>query len=111
MEFKNAIEASGLTDAKLASLKKTHGKLWAVEVENPDGRWPHVFVLKQPDRKTLSAAAKVGHSDPFQAGEIVIKNCLVHGDAALLEDMTIFSAVSAQFEKVNQARAATIKNL
>jgi hypothetical protein len=111
MEFKNALEAAGLTDPKVAALKKAHGKLWVIEVENPEGNWPHVFVLKQPDRKTLSAAAKVGHTDPYQAGEIVVKNCLVHGDAALLEDVTIFSAVSAQFEKVNQARAATIKNL
>lgn len=95
---------------KIEMWKKQYGNLYLIEVENPNGD-PHVFVLKQADRRTLSAAAKVGHSDPLQAAEIMIKNALVWGDASLLEDVTIFSAVSQQYEKVNQARAATIKNL
>lgn len=105
-------EAAGLTDRVVEKLKREHGKLHLVEVAGEtDGDVPHFFVLRQPDRKVMAAAAKVGHTDPFEAGSIVIRNCLVWGDSHLLDDMSIFAAVSEQFERVNKARAATIKNL
>lgn len=105
-------EAAGLTDNLVAKLKREHGKLHLVEVAGEtDGDAPHFFVLRQPDRKVMAAAAKVGHTDPFEAGSIIIRNCLVWGDAGLLDNMSIFAAVSEQFERVNKARAASIKNL
>lgn len=105
-------EAAGLTDAVVAKLKRQHGKLHLVEVSGErEGDAPHFFVLKSPDRKIMGAAAKIGHSDPFGAGDLMIRNCLVWGDESLLDDMGVFSALMAEFEKVNQARAATIKNL
>lgn len=105
-------EAAGLTDALVEKLKRQHGKLYLVEVAaERDGDAPHFFVLKSPDRKIMGAAAKIGHSDPFGAGDLMIRNCLVWGDESLLDDMAVFSALMAEFEKVNQARVATIKNL
>jgi hypothetical protein len=110
--YDTPLEAAGLTDAVVEKLKRKHGKLYLVEVAGErEGDAPHYFVLKSPDRKIMGAAAKIGHSDPFGAGDLMIRNCLVWGDESLLDDMGVFSALMAEFEKVNQARAATIKNL
>lgn len=92
------------------ALKRKHGKIYLIEVENPGGA-PFEFVLRQPDRNIMGAVAKVANSDPFKAGVILVENCLLYGDKTALEDITVFSAVAEQFEKVNAARAATIKNL
>ncbi len=92
------------------ALKAKYGAVYLIEVDNPDGD-PHQFYLKKPDRIIMGAVAKLGSSDPFRAASTLIENCLLAGDKKLLEDMSIFSAVSEQFETVNQARKATIKNL
>lgn len=94
----------------LEALKRKYGKLYLIEVENPGGSTLE-FVLRQPDRNVMGAVAKVANSDPFKAGVILVENCLVFGDKTELDDITVFSAVAEQFEKVNAARAATIKNL
>jgi len=105
-------EAAGLSEDVVVKLKRQHGKIHLVEVAGErEGDAPLFFVLKSPDRKIMGAAAKIGHSDPFAAGDMMIRNCLVWGDENLLDDMAVFGAVMAEFEKVNQARAATIKNL
>lgn len=110
--YNTPMEAAGLTDRVIETLKRQHGKLHLVEVAGEtDDDSPLYFVLRQPDRKVMAAAAKLGHSDPFEAGSIIIRNCLVWGNADLLDDMSVFAAVSEQFERVNKARAASIKNL
>lgn len=92
------------------ALKRKYGKIYLVEVEDPSGT-PLEFVLRQPDRNVMGAVAKVANSDPFKAGVILVENCLLYGDKTALDDITVFSAVAEQFEKVNAARAASIKNL
>lgn len=84
-------------------------QLYLIEVENDDA--PLQFVLKQPDRKIMAAVAKLAHSDPFQSAVVLIENCLVYGDKAHLDDVSVFSAVSEKFESAMQSRKATIKNL
>lgn len=92
------------------ALKRKWGKIYLIEVENPEGT-PLEFILRQPDRKIMSAVSKIANSDPFQAGIVLVENCLLYGDRKALEDVTVFAAVSQHFEAVNAARAATIKNL
>ena len=92
------------------ALKRKYGKIVLIEVENPGGN-PFEFVLRQPDRNVMGAVAKVANSDPFKAGVILVENCLLYGDKAALDDITVFSAVAEAFEQFNKARAATIKNL
>ncbi len=92
------------------ALKQKHGAVYLIEVDNPGGD-PFQFFLKKPDRIIMSAVAKLGSTDPLRAASTLIENCLLAGDKKLLDDITIFSAVSEQFETVIQARKATIKNL
>lgn len=99
------------TQGEIDALKRKHGKLFQVDVE-PDGDAPAlIFLFREPDRKTMSATVKISQTDPLQAAEIMVKNCLVWGDAKELDNMAVFTAVSAQFEEINKARTATIKNL
>lgn len=98
--------------SKIEVLKRKHGKLFLIEVESDtEGQPPHEFILKMPDRTIMGAVAKMAHGDPFKAAIVMVENCLVDGDKTLLEDVSIFSAVSEQFEKVAQSRKATLKNL
>ncbi len=101
-----------ITEQQITKLKKQHGAIYLVEVAPEEGGGEALqFLFKKPDRATLSAAAKFAVSDPIKSGEIVIKNCLVHGPAEELDDIGVFQAVSAQFEEVTRARQASIKKL
>lgn len=100
-----------MKDEQIKLLKHQHGNtLHMVEVDNGTDE-PHVFVFKPVDRKTLSAASVVGANDNTKFAEVIIKNSMVYGDAALLEDVSIFLAVSGQVETLMQVRKASIKNL
>lgn len=110
---KSNIQPEELTPQIIDALKRRHGQeLFLVEVEAVNqGDTPIVFVFKKPDRKVLSAAAKFAINDPIKGAEIAITNCMVFGDASALDDVAVFQAVSEQFEVINRARVATIKNL
>lgn len=96
----------------LAMLKKQHGKIFLIEVESEQpGEPPIQFVFKMADRKVMSAVAKVAQTDPFGAAEVIVKNTIVWGEQKHLEDMRIFSAVSAQVENLHAPRVARLKNL
>lgn len=101
-----------ITEEVIKSLKKKHGTVYLIEVDpEEDGGEPIELVFKKPDRPTLSAAAKFAQSDPIRSGEIVLQNCLVHGPAEVLQDMSVFQAVSQQFEEITKARQARLKKL
>lgn len=114
MEVSQEQSAKRPTMPEINTLKKKHGRLYEVEVapDNDDeNSVPLVFLFTKPDRKTLSAVMKVSQTDPMLSAEIMVKNCLVWGDEKALDDNGIFMAVSEQFEQINTARTATIKNL
>ena len=100
-------------EQRVEALKRKYPntKLVLIEVESGVEGEMHEFILKHPDRKIMCAVAKLAHSDPFQSVIVLIDNCLVSGEKSLLEDITIFSAVSEKFENAIQAKKATIKNL
>lgn len=99
-----------ITDEKVKELKRAHGAdLFMVEVENGDE--PIELVFKKPTRQVMSASAKFAQSDPLKGAEIMIENCLVHGDKKWLDDLTVFTAVAEQFGEINKAREATLKKL
>lgn len=100
-----------MDEKTIKRLKAKYKTIYHVNVEDDEQEGGYDFVLKSPDRKTMSAVAKIGQNDPYASSEIMIKNCLVHGDPALLEDVTIFSAVFEQFQKNIVARKATIKKI
>lgn len=101
-----------ITEEVIKTLKKKHGTVFLIEVDPEDaGDEPIELIFKKPDRATLSAAAKFAQSDPIKSGEIVLQNCLVYGPAEALQDMSVFQAVSQQFEEITKARQARLKKL
>ncbi len=103
-----------ISDNQIEHLKQQFKgeELFLVEVEaqQPDAD-PLQFIFARPDRKTLAAVTKVSSTDPFAGAEVMVKNCLKWGDALLLEDGAVLSAVLPHFEVINKARASTLKKL
>lgn len=102
-----------LDEAKIKSLKLQHGnELFHIAVDPVEpGVAPLDYVFKMPDRKVLNAVAKVGQSQPFEASDIMLKSCMVYGDEAALEDIRVFSSVSAHFEEIMRPRQSSLKKL
>jgi len=101
-----------ITEDIIKKLKKKHGQVYLIEVDpEEEGGEVIQLVFRKPDRPTLSAAARFAQTDPIKSGEIVLENCLVHGPKEVLKDMSIFQAVSQQFEEITKARQARLKKL
>jgi len=96
----------GETDEKLlAALRAKHGALYFISVEDKSG------LCKKPDRKTLSAFMSVSQKDPLRANEILLKNCMLAGDAALIEDDDYFLSASAQLAELIEIKQGELKKL
>lgn len=100
-----------LTEDQFQKLKNKHGKLMRIDVAPGEGEsFPIDFWFKKPDMRTLGAASKFFQSNPIQAAQIFAKNCLVHGDAKLLDDPEIFMAISPSINNLIAERAVVVKN-
>lgn len=111
-----------LTEAKINLLKKEHGTVFQITVapeaqeaqngqEATDQGEPLVYVFKVPDRRILNAVGKTAQNNPFDASEVMLKSCLVHGDEKALDDIRVFTSVSAHFETIMEPRQSSLKKL
>ncbi len=97
----------------LMHLKRKYGKLSIVTIdrENDDGNIEELeFVFKQPDRKLMSAAAKMAKEDPLKSADVIIQNCLVAGPHEALDDLKTWLTVADQVQEMMKPYAARIKN-
>ncbi len=85
--------------------KKKHGDVFCVTV---DGKTAY---LKKPDRKTLSAAAVLGKSDPMKYNEVMLNNCWLGGDEEIKTDDALFLGVSSKLSELIEIKEAEIKKL
>ena len=97
-----------LGEAELSRLKKQHGKVYAIEIDD-DGE-QYVAYFKRPDMSTLSAMTKMAKTDEIQASRIPIENTFVGGAEEVKTDSSLFLATAAQMSKVVGSARATIKN-
>lgn len=99
---------------RLEQLKRKHGRLTIVTVERHSDQDSDVeeieFVFKQPDRKLMSAAAKMGKEDPMKSADVIIQNCLVSGPAEELEDLRTWLTVSEQVQTMMAPYGTRLKN-
>lgn len=105
MEKKENIAAEAVTEAQIEAWKKKHQKVFCYDM---DGR---KIYFKQPDRKTLSAAAMVAKNDPMKYNEIVLKNSVLGGAKELLEDDSVFYGLSQEIDTLVAAKIGELKNL
>lgn len=94
-----------VTDEQIQIWKNKHGKIYAIEVDGS------VCYLKRPDRKTLSAAAAIGQSDPIKFAEIMLENCWLGGDSEIKTDDVKFLGVSSKLDSLVQVASARLKEL
>jgi hypothetical protein len=112
MEIIENTQTKRPTLGEVQALKTKHGEIYEIEVQPGEiGGETLVFLFKRPDRKTLSATAKIAQSDPVQAAVVMLTNCLVWGEVKHFDDMAVFQSVSSHFEEINKARESTLKKL
>lgn len=100
----------GLTQREITTLKNKHGKITLVTIEGDEGQEDLHFWFKQPDRKILSAAVKMGERDQMKGTEVFIENCLVKGPKEQLQDVEVFMALAPQVEALIKIRTTRVKN-
>lgn len=104
MKEKEAPEATP-TQEQIEAWKKKHQRVFAYEV---DGK---TLYFRQPDRKTLTAAGVIAKNDPMKYNEFVLKNSLLHGDASLLDNDSVFYGLSQVIEELVAAKVGELKNV
>ena len=75
-----------LTAEEITALKKKHGKVFKIEIEDAVG------FVKKPDRKIMSHALTVsgGGKDGMKFNEIILKDIWLGGDERILNDDDYF---------------------
>lgn len=104
MEKKELVAAT-VSQEQIEEWKKKHGKVFCYEV---DGKQ---LFLRQPDRKTLAAASVSAKGDPLKYNEIVLRNSVLGGNVALLDDDSVFYGISQKIDELIDAKIGELKNL
>jgi hypothetical protein len=94
-----------LSQEQIESLKRKHGEIFAVEVEDC------VCYLKKPDRQTLKAYFNALKQDFIAASEIMLDNCLVAGDESVRTNNDKFLAVTQVLDNLIAIKQAELKKL
>lgn len=98
------IIAGGLTQAEIDALKKEHGPLTLVSVENEGDWW-----FKKPDMNTLGAAAAIAERDPMGSTLIYFKNCLIKGDPKAAENVDLWLAIAPSLQELVDEKKKDVK--
>lgn len=94
-----------ITKEQIEGWKQKHGDVFCVTVGEKTA------YLKKPDRKTLSAAAVLGKSDPIKYNEVMLNNCWLGGDEEIKADDALFLGVSSKLSELIEIKEAEIKKL
>jgi hypothetical protein len=104
MEIKKELKGQA-TEAQIAIWKEKYGDVYQVIVEDK------TCYLHKPDRKTLSAAATLGQSDPMRYNEVVVNNCWIAGADEFKDDDSYFFALSEKLIELVELKTVEIKKL
>ncbi len=67
------------------------------------------LLFRRPQRQAMSAMARFAATNITRACEVVLKDALVHGDKALLDDDEIFYALMPVAKELCQGREIALK--
>jgi len=102
------IIAGGLTQAEIDKLKKKHGSLRLISVEDGD---THIhFFFKKPNMNVIAAVQTIAERDVIAATQQFFKECLVHGDPSYVDDVDVFMSIQPHLEKLIEERKVVVKN-
>lgn len=92
--------------AKVDELKKEYGAIY----ELSSGE--HKAFFKNPDRNALALALSYRAKDKvLEAGEVLLDNCYVGGDKAIVEDEMLRIAASLQIANIVELPDVQVKKL
>lgn len=97
--------ATEATPAMIAGWKNKYGEVYVVSSEGKTA------YLRRPDRKIISAAAVLGGSDNLKQKEVLIRNCWLGGDEALLEEDKYFLGLSTQVDAIIEVAQVELKKV
>ena len=97
-----------LGTAEIERLKKQHGRIYEVVVDDEGTRYAAYF--RRPDMAVLSAMTKMAKTDEMQAAKVMVENCFVAGAEQVRTDAALFVAAVGQLGTVVGQVRATIKN-
>ena len=92
---------------ELKLLKKKHGFLKQVHIKKLN----KTLIFKKPDRNIVSLVVKVKDDDIIEANRLLAINCLVHGDASVIEDIDVQLSLTGHLEDLIEDYEMEVKNL
>lgn len=104
MNTEKQIIAGGLTQAEIDALKKEHGELTLVSIED-EGHW----WFKKPNMQTLSAAAAMAERDPMGSTLVYFNNCLIKGDPKAAENVDLWLAIAPTLQTLIEEKKSVVK--
>ena len=99
-----------MTHETIQDLKEKHGRIFKLTAETKQGKKVSALV-RAPDRKTLSAAMKLGKDDPMKFNEIILKNIWLEGDEELRTDQELVMGVYQQLGEVIKVADVQLEEL
>lgn len=98
------------TQEEINRLKAQYGRIYAIELTDYEGQ-ERVAYFRHPDLSTMSAMSKMGKTDEVRAGQILIENTFVGGDATVKTDTALFLGAMGELSKIVTASKAKLKNV
>lgn len=99
----------GLTDAQIGALKKKHGFLITVTIEQ--GGIALNAIFKEPTFETLEATGAIGKSSEIKATISLYDNCIIKADDEIANrDFTKLKALEGLVQHMNSF-SVSVKNL
>ena len=89
---------------QIAQWKKEHGGVIGIVVDDT------IVYFKNPTRKILEAASKLGQASPLKFNESSVNNCKIGGDLAALEKEDFYMAVQAKVADLVVIKEAEVIN-
>ena len=98
------------TAEQIKEWKETHKNVFAIKVDDADGR-KHVCYLRAQKRKDLSAASVAGKADPLKFNEVILRQCWLGGDTDIRTDDSLFLAASGMIPDIVEVGEAELEKL
>lgn len=100
----NKTTANGeVTAEMIAAWKKKYGDVYVVTSEGKTA------YLRRPDRNIIGAASVLGGQDPIKQKEVMIRNCWLGGDEALLDEDKYFLGLSLRMDSMVEVAEVELK--
>lgn len=104
-----AVFNGGVNEEQIASWKKEHRKIYAIEIN--DAEELYVGYFRRPGMETMSAVNKLAKTDEMKSAMTLFDNCWLGGDSVIKTDTLVKMAAIKQLGVMFNQVTSTLKNL